>query len=88
MTTGAGGCGAGHQSGEGVSAKRTTPSCLQQNRLADARLTAYRQGTTGLGRRVDGCGQDLKLVPTANDLRRRLAHRRNHPASLSGGPLA
>jgi hypothetical protein len=65
---------------------------FDQNQLADARLAAYRQGTTGLGRSIDGRGQDLKLVLTTNDLKRRPAHRRNHPLSLprraAGAPAA
>jgi hypothetical protein len=55
---------------------------LDQNGLADARLTADRQGAAGLGRRIDGRGQDLKLGLATNDLKRRLAHRRSHPLSV------
>ena len=51
---------------------------FDQNRFADAGLAAYGEGTTGLGGRVDGRGQDLDLVVTTNDLRRRPAQRRNH----------
>jgi hypothetical protein len=64
----------------------TTGHRFDQNRLADTRLAAYREDTTGLGRSIDGRGQDLKLVLTTNDLKRRLANRRNHPLSRPGRP--
>ncbi len=59
---------------------------FDQNRLADAGLAAHRDGTTGLGRSIDGRGQDLKLVLTTDDLKRRLGPRRNHLLSVPRRP--
>ena len=55
---------------------------FDQNRLADARLAAYREGAAGLRRSIDGGGQDRKLVLAANNVKRSLAHRQSHPPGL------
>ena len=59
---------------------------FDQNRLADAGLAAYRDGTTGLGRGIDGRGQDLKLVLSTDDGKCSLGRRRNHPQSVPRRP--
>ena len=61
---------------------RTTGRRFDQNRLADARLAAYRNRATGVDRSIDCGREDSKLVLAANDLKRRLAYRRNHSPSL------